>query len=60
MLLSSEEQFETCLSGSTSEAFALINSFDPARMRIVQSGKDKEDLVHRPVVDEALRLSDMK
>jgi hypothetical protein len=27
------------------EAFALVKSFDPAMMRIVQSGKMKEDLL---------------
>jgi len=34
-LLSSEDQFETWLSGSPAEAFALARSFDPAQMRIV-------------------------
>jgi len=45
VLLSTEDQFETWLSGSTSEAFALAQSFDPALMRIVQSGKTKQDLL---------------
>jgi putative SOS response-associated peptidase YedK len=52
VLFSCEAQFETWLSGSPSEAFALVNSFDPARMRIVQSGKDKEDLLGRMAVVE--------
>jgi putative SOS response-associated peptidase YedK len=38
-----EDEFETWLSGTPAEAFSLAKSFDPARMRIVQSGKDKED-----------------
>jgi putative SOS response-associated peptidase YedK len=45
VLLSKEDEFETWLSGSPAEAFALARSFDPAQMRIVQSGKDKEDLL---------------
>jgi putative SOS response-associated peptidase YedK len=45
VLLSSEDQFETWLSGEPAEAFALAKSFDPALMRIVQSGNDKEDLL---------------
>jgi putative SOS response-associated peptidase YedK len=43
VLLSGEDDFETWLSGMAAEAFSLARSFDPARMRIVQSGKDKED-----------------
>jgi putative SOS response-associated peptidase YedK len=38
VLLSGEDQFETWLSGSPAEAFALAKSFNPALMRIVQSG----------------------
>lgn len=45
VLMSTEDQFETWLSGAPAEAFSLAKSFDPARMRIVQSGKDKEDLL---------------
>ncbi|HML27619.1 MAG TPA: SOS response-associated peptidase family protein [Hyphomicrobium sp.] len=45
VLLSGEEEFETWLSGTTGEAFALARSFDPARMRIVQSGLEKKDLL---------------
>ena len=47
VLLTNETDFETWLSGSTQEAFALARSYDPNAMRIVQSGKDKEDLVGR-------------
>lgn len=45
VLLSEEAQFETWLSGTTTEAFALARSFEPAAMRIVQSGFDKKDLL---------------
>lgn len=45
VLLSGEDQFETWLSGSSAEAFNLATSFDPARMRIVQSGTDREALL---------------
>jgi putative SOS response-associated peptidase YedK len=45
VLLSGDDQFETWLSGSPADAFSLAMSFDPARMRIVQSGADKEDLL---------------
>ena len=45
VLLSAEDQFETWLSGSPAEAFALAKSFDAAQMRAVQSGKTKEDLL---------------
>lgn len=48
VLLSDEEDFETWLTGTPEEAFALARSFDPNAMRIVQSGKDKEDLLGRP------------
>ncbi|WP_144061172.1 hypothetical protein [Hyphomicrobium denitrificans] len=45
VLPSKEDEFETWLSGTPAEAFALARSFDPAAMRIVQSGFDKEDLL---------------
>jgi putative SOS response-associated peptidase YedK len=45
VLLSDEGQFETWLSGSPSDAMALARSFDPGRMRIVQSGTTKQDLL---------------
>jgi putative SOS response-associated peptidase YedK len=45
VLLSGEDQFEKWLSGSPTEAFSLARSFDPAKMRIVQSGSEKEDLL---------------
>ena len=52
VLLTSESDFETWLSGSIEEAFALACSFDPKAMRIVQSGKTKEDLLGRPGLDD--------
>lgn len=45
VLLSREEEFETWLSGSPAEAYALARSFDPTMMRIVQSGFEKKDLL---------------
>ena len=45
VLLTEEQEFETWLSGSPTEAFGLVRSFDPDRMRIVQEGFDKEDLL---------------
>ena len=49
VLLSNETDFETWLSGSPQEAFALARSFDPNAMRVVQSGKEKEDLLGRSI-----------
>ena len=46
VLLSGEDQFETWMSGSA-EAFALGRSIDPNAMRVVQSGKEKEDMLGR-------------
>jgi putative SOS response-associated peptidase YedK len=51
VLLTSEIDFETWLSGSTEEAFALARSYDPNAMRIVQSGKVKEDLLGQGASD---------
>ena len=45
VLLTEEADFETWLLGSPAEAFTLARSFDPARMRIVQSGFEKKDLL---------------
>jgi putative SOS response-associated peptidase YedK len=44
VLLSTEDEFERWLKAPASEAFNLARSFDPDRMRIVQSGKEKRDL----------------
>ena len=45
VLFTEEEQFSTWLTGTPKEAFGLISTSDPERMRIVQSGFDKEDLL---------------
>jgi len=51
VLLSKEDEFETWLSGSPAEAMSLARSFDPAQMRIVQSGSEKKDLLGRTSTD---------
>lgn len=56
VLLSKEDEFETWLSGSPSEAFTFARSYDPAAMRIVQSGFDKEDLLGRPSAELPILL----
>jgi putative SOS response-associated peptidase YedK len=56
VLLSGEDQFETWLSGPVEEAFALARSFDPGAMQVVQSGKEKEDLLGRRATAHDLRL----
>jgi putative SOS response-associated peptidase YedK len=48
VLLTEEAQFSAWLTGTPKEAFGLIRTSDPERMRIVQSGFDKEDSVARP------------
>ena len=45
VLLTEERDYETWLSGSSREAFELVRSLSPERMRIVQSGLDKKDLL---------------
>jgi putative SOS response-associated peptidase YedK len=45
VLLSTQEQCDTWLSGTPKEAYALARSFPAELMRIVQSGADKEDLL---------------
>jgi putative SOS response-associated peptidase YedK len=44
-LLTTEGEYHTWLTGTPQEAFGLIKASDPERMRIVQSGIDKEDLL---------------
>jgi putative SOS response-associated peptidase YedK len=44
-LLTTEAEYDTWLTGTPAEAFGLIKASDPERMRIVQSGLDKEDLL---------------
>ena len=45
VLLTSDDQFTTWLTGSAEEAFGLIATSDPDRMQIVQSGLEKKDLL---------------
>ena len=44
VLLTEESEFSTWLTGSPEEAFGLIKTSDPDRMRIVQSGFEKKDV----------------
>jgi putative SOS response-associated peptidase YedK len=44
VLLLTEGEFETWLKAPAAEAYNLARSFDPERMRIVQSGKEMRDL----------------
>lgn len=45
VLLTREEEFDTWLLGSADEAFALAREYPPEKMRIVQEGFKKEDLL---------------
>jgi putative SOS response-associated peptidase YedK len=45
VLLTTDEEYSTWLTGTSEEAFGLIKTSDPEGMRIVQSGFDKEDLL---------------
>lgn len=45
VLLDGEEAFETWLSGKPEEAYGLVCTFTADRMRIVQSGYEKKDLL---------------
>ena len=45
VLLTQEDEFEAWLNGSPQEARQLVQSYDADRMRIVQSGSDREDLL---------------
>ncbi len=45
VLLTDPADFETWLSGSTDEAFKLARSYSADRMRIVQSGAERKDLL---------------
>jgi hypothetical protein len=40
-----EESFEAWLRGPSGEAYELVRSFDPDKMRIVLSGFEKKDLL---------------
>lgn len=45
VVLSTDEQFDTWLNGSTKEAFALARSFPADEMHVVQAGQDKKDML---------------
>lgn len=45
VLLSTDEQFDTWLKGSSKEAFALAQRFPAEAMRVVQFGAEKKDLL---------------
>ena len=45
VILTEDKQFDTWLHGSTQDAMSLVHSHDPERMRMVQSGFKKEDLL---------------
>ncbi|MDQ8700215.1 SOS response-associated peptidase [Hyphomicrobium sp. LHD-15] len=45
VLLSEPEDFETWLTGSPEAAYSLVRTYPAERMRIVQSGMDKQDLL---------------
>ncbi len=57
VLLSEEADFETWLSGTPADAFALARSYDAGAMRIVRNGKDKGDwLGHSSLTDTPMLL----
>jgi putative SOS response-associated peptidase YedK len=45
VLLTREDEFNTWLTGSPTEALALAREYPSDQMRIVQKGFDKEDLL---------------
>ncbi|MGD9667849.1 MAG: SOS response-associated peptidase [Hyphomicrobiaceae bacterium] len=45
VLLSTDEEFETWMTGSPDEAFKLIREYPPNKMRMVQSGYEKRDML---------------
>jgi putative SOS response-associated peptidase YedK len=45
VLLSTDEEFETWMRGTPDEASALIREYPPDKMRMVQSGFDKRDML---------------
>lgn len=50
VLLTREDEFQTWLSDSADDAFALAREYSPEQMHIVQEGFDKEDLLGGPPV----------
>jgi len=45
VLLSGQADFDTWTNGTPDEAFALVREYPPDRMRIVQLGFEKRDLL---------------
>jgi len=45
VLLTTEDEFATWMHGSPAEALTLARQYPPERMRVVQEGFDKEDLL---------------
>lgn len=45
VLLSDESEFQTWLTGSSEEAYRLVRTYPPEAMHVVQSGKEKRDLI---------------
>ncbi len=56
VLLSNEAEFETWLRGTRDEAFGLVRSYDAGAMRIVQSGREKRDLLEAARKEAPLEL----
>jgi putative SOS response-associated peptidase YedK len=45
VLLSTDEEFATWMTGTPNEASALIREYPPDKMRMVQSGFEKRDML---------------
>ena len=45
VLLTQEAEFQQWLNGTPREAYSLVKQDPPEKMRIVQSGSDKKDLL---------------
>jgi putative SOS response-associated peptidase YedK len=45
VLLSTDEEFNAWMTGKPDEAFALLREYPPDRMRMVQSGFEKRDML---------------
>jgi putative SOS response-associated peptidase YedK len=45
VLLSTDQEFETWIRGTADEAFSLLKECPPDKMRMVQSGFEKRDLL---------------
>ena len=45
VLLSTDADFQTWMMGTPDEAFALLREFPPDKMRMVQAGFEKRDML---------------